>query len=260
MSTPPPDHPVPGRVAELATGRDLIPVWVNALGGVTFRTGGPTVTGSAAPELHIKYGPLNPESSMADEVARMTWLLPRLQGTGLTVPRVVEHGRDSTHEWLVTETLPYASVVSETWLRRPEIAIPAGARALRALHDAVDPATCPFDWSVGARVAAARAAGAEVPDHLRRSPAVEPVVDAPMVVAHGDACLPNTLLDERGQPRALVDLALLGVADVWADLAAAVWSVDFNFGPGWRETYLEAYGIELDQDALDFHLELRNYA
>jgi kanamycin kinase len=63
-----------------------------------------------------------------------------------------------------------------------------------------------------------------------------------------------------GRPRALVDLALLGVADVWADLAAALWSVEHNVGPGLRQTYLDAYGIELDQEALDFHLEFRRYA
>jgi kanamycin kinase len=79
-------------------------------------------------------------------------------------------------------------------------------------------------------------------------------------VAHGDACVPNTLLAHDGEPAALVDLALMGVADVWADLAAALWSVDFNYGPGWRQNYLDAYGIELDRERLDFYLEFRKYA
>jgi kanamycin kinase len=255
MSIPPPTTPVPERVSELAHGRILTPVWQNQLGGVTFRADAGDVRAAASEPVHIKYGPLNPECNMATEAAKMDWLLPHLQGSSLTVPRVLEFGNDATHEWLVTETLPFASAVSSPWISRPEAAVPAAARALRTLHDAVDPRACPFSWSLEDRVAAADAAGVRVPETLRHGPP-----PARLVVAHGDACVPNTLLAHDGEPAALVDLALMGVADVWADLAAVLWSVDFNYGPGWRQTYLDAYGIELDRERLDFHLEFRKYA
>ena len=43
-----------------------------------------------------------------------------------------------------------------------------------------------------------------------------------------------------------VDLGALGVADRWADLAIATWSCDWNYGPGWQDTLLNAYGIDPD--------------
>ena len=40
-----------------------------------------------------------------------------------------------------------------------------------------------------------------------------------------------------------VDLGLLGTADRWADLAVATWSTEWNYGPGWEQLLLDAYGI-----------------
>ena len=40
-----------------------------------------------------------------------------------------------------------------------------------------------------------------------------------------------------------VDLANLGTPDRWADLAVATWSTEWNYGPGWDETLLSAYGV-----------------
>lgn len=67
-----------------------------------------------------------------------------------------------------------------------------------------------------------------------------------LVVCHGDACSPNTLIDDRGCFAAHVDLGDLGLADRWADLAVATWSTRWNYGPGWEALLLEAYGIVPD--------------
>jgi kanamycin kinase len=66
------------------------------------------------------------------------------------------------------------------------------------------------------------------------------------VVCHGDACAPNTIVDDDGTFCGHVDLGALGVADRWADLAVATWSCDWNYGPGWQEALLAAYGVEPD--------------
>jgi kanamycin kinase len=66
-----------------------------------------------------------------------------------------------------------------------------------------------------------------------------------LVVCHGDACAPNTLLDESGWT-GHVDLGALGVADQWADLAVATWSTTWNYGGGWERPLLDAYGVEPD--------------
>jgi kanamycin kinase len=67
-----------------------------------------------------------------------------------------------------------------------------------------------------------------------------------LVVCHGDACAPNTLLSEDGSCAGHVDLGSLGVADRWADLAVASWSTGWNYGPGWERTLLDAYGVGPD--------------
>jgi kanamycin kinase len=66
------------------------------------------------------------------------------------------------------------------------------------------------------------------------------------VVCHGDSCAPNTLLGPDGRWTGHVDLGALGVADRWADLAVATWSTEWNYGPGWTEPLLAAYGIAPD--------------
>ena len=52
------------------------------------------------------------------------------------------------------------------------------------------------------------------------SSAHRPRIDR-LVVCHGDACAPNTLLHDDGRFAAHVDLGSLGVADRWADIAVA---------------------------------------
>jgi kanamycin kinase len=78
-----------------------------------------------------------------------------------------------------------------------------------------------------------------------RVAATPPPIDR-LVVCQGDSCTPNTLLSDDGRVSGYVDLGALGVADRWADLAIATWSSVWNYGPGWEERLLEAYGIESD--------------
>ena len=74
-----------------------------------------------------------------------------------------------------------------------------------------------------------------------------------LVVCHGDACSPNTLLTDDGCWSGHVDLDQLGVADRWADLAVATWSTQWNYGPGWEDALLDAYGIAPDAERTRFY-------
>ena len=74
-----------------------------------------------------------------------------------------------------------------------------------------------------------------------------------LVVCHGDACAPNTLVGADGAWTGHVDMATLGVADRWADLAIASWSLGWNFGPGWDATFYAAYGIAPDPDRIAYY-------
>jgi kanamycin kinase len=77
-------------------------------------------------------------------------------------------------------------------------------------------------------------------------------------VCHGDACAPNTLLDDDGRWTAHVDLGTLGLADRWADLAVASMSLDWNFGEGWQPEFFAAYGVRPDADRIRFYRALWN--
>ena len=128
---------------------------------------------------------------------------------------------------------------------------------LRALHDALPVASCPWAWSTTDRKLAVMTSGHWDPaswhaEHRALGLAGafgllddEPPVDQ-LVVCHGDPCAPNTIVGADGAWTGHVDLGALGVADRWADLAVATWSCDWNYGSGWQGLLLEAYGIDPD--------------
>ena len=239
MSIPVDAVPVPPRVQILAGSAALHPVWRNRIGGVTFRTDD---------GRYIKWGPHDLESSMTDEAERMRWA-----AAWTLVPRVLEAGADETHEWLVTVAIPARSAVDPRWIARPEIAVRAVGSALRELHEALPVADCPWSWDVDHRIANAARRGIVVPERLRVPPPVER-----LVVCHGDPCVPNTLLDDDGHGVAHVDLAALGTADRWADIAVAAMSTEWNYGPGFEDALLEAYGVRPDPERLAFYRDLWN--
>jgi len=242
MSIPSASEPVPARVRELAGDARIEPVWRNPIGGLTFRAMG------ADGIRFVKYGPRNAETSMRAEAERLRW------ASGFTpVPRVLDQGRDATHEWLVTEAMPGLSAVDPRWIADPARAVRAVGRGLRALHDALPVEECPFSWTVPDRLANAAGRGIRVPAELQDAPPIDR-----LVVCHGDACAPNTLLGDDGAWTGHVDLGALGVADRWADLAAATLSTGWNYGPGWEDALLTAYGVAPDATRLAFYQALWN--
>jgi len=216
---------VPRAVVGLAGGRGVRAVWRNELGGLTFQVG----AGDA--RWFVKWAPAGSGLDLPAEAARLRWA-----GRYAAVPRVLDAGADEDGAWLVTAGLPGRSAVDERWKRDPATAVRAIGAGLRALHDTLPVADCPFDWSAERRLAA-------VPARDRLGP--PPPVDGP-VVCHGDACAPNTLVGDDGRWTGHVDLGALGVADRWADLAVATWSTEWNYGPGWERPLLDAYGIAPD--------------
>jgi len=237
MTIPDPGTAVPARVTALARGAALVPVWRNHDGGLTFRTDD---------DRFIKWGPRGAQTSMAAERERLAWA-----GAHIRVPRVLESGADAAEEWLVTAALAGESAVAPRWLAEPAVAVAAVGRGLRMMHDALPVDGCPFDWSVPHRVRRAERRGIRIPPGLREAPPVDR-----LVVCHGDACCPNTLLSEEGEPVAHVDLGALGVADRWADIAVASANTAWNYGPGWEDALIAAYGVAPDRERLAFYRAL----
>lgn len=245
----------PAAVRRLVGSRSLTPVWRNELGGLTFRTDGHDA-------VFIKWAPTGSGLDLEGEAERLAWAIDHTP-----VPIVLDHGSDREGQWLVTRAFPGTSAVDRRWVGAPATAVTAIGRGLRALHDALPVEQCPFDWSAQRRLDRARqlasegAQGAhrwhdvhqdlEVADALALAGAVPPVDLA--VVCHGDACAPNTLLDDVGDWIGHVDCGAMGVADRWADLAVATWSTAWNYGPGWEDLLLEAYGVDRDEERMAYY-------
>ena len=236
---------VPASVRRAAGPGSLRPVWCNEVGGLTFEVRDP---GGA--RRFVKWAPPGSGLDLAAEVARLRWAAGRV-----LVPRVLDHGVGPDGEWLVTAALAGENAVAPRWTADPATAVRALGEGLRSLHDTLPVAGCPFSWSVGTRLASARDRGAPAGQEPQRWLDEAPPVDG-LVVCHGDACAPNTLLDDAGRVSGHVDLGALGVADRWADLSVATWSTVWNYGPGWELPLLDAYGVEPDPWRTAFYRRL----
>ncbi len=215
MSTPREPVPIPAVVVDIAAGRPVAAVWVNELGGVTFRIDG----GSE----YVKVVPPQWADHVVGEADRLRWA-----ARYATVPRVLGAGDG----WLHTAGLPGRSAVDPRWVAEPRTAARAIGTGLRLLHDRLPVERCPFG----------------APVWVTESPPVDR-----LVVCHGDACAPNTLIDDAGRCCGHVDLGDLGVADHWADLAVATLSLSWNYAGDWEGELLDAYGIDPDPRLLAFY-------
>ena len=251
---PPRPAETPRGVAALAGAAALVCVWRNELGGLTWQLG------EGRERRFVKWAPAGSGLDLEREAERLRWA-----GAFTPVPAVLAIDRDDEGEWLLTGAVPGRSAVDPRWLADPLRAVTAIGAGLRALHDALPVESCPFDWSAPTRVADAHRRATVLrpdlwsPEHSRLSvpdvlARLEQIPDADrLVVCHGDACAPNTLVTDDGAWSGHVDLGSLGVADRWADLAVATWSTQWNYGPGFERTLLDAYGIAPDPERTAYY-------
>ena len=135
---------VPTAVKVIAGGRHVRCVWRNSLGGLTFEI--------PDSNQHLKWAPPDSELRLLDEATRLRWVR-----AFTAVPEVVDAGTaDDGSTWLLTATVQGTSAVDDRWKASPRVAVRAIGEGLRAFHDAVPVAGCPFDWSAQHRVERAR--------------------------------------------------------------------------------------------------------
>ncbi|QNI09098.1 phosphotransferase [Mycobacterium kubicae] len=236
MSFPSSPPPTPAVVRRLAGDRPVRAVWVNELGGITYRV-------DSGAEF-VKVAPAAAATDFAAEARRLRWA-----AAYVAVPDVLGIGVDDGWAWLRTRGLPGLSAVHPRWLRAPGAAVRAIGAGLRALHDGLPVQSCPFDWSAGSRLA-------HLTPTARARLGHPPRVDR-LVVCHGDACAPNTLIDADGNCCGHVDFGSLGVADRWSDLAIATLSLQWNYpGRQWETEFFAAYGARPDPTRLDYYRRL----
>jgi kanamycin kinase len=232
-------------------------VWAFTPGRQTWRLVSPT-----GDVRYLKLAPLGEESGLAAERERLEWAAPLLP-----VPRVVASGSDGESDWLVTSGLAGRNAIEDDLRAEPSRLVPLLGEGLRQIH-ALPVSDCPFDNRLARVFPLAQQRieqGVVDPgrdlhrDHqlfsvdaaLARLQQLRPSRED-LVVCHGDYCLPNVLIDN-WQVCGFVDFGNLGVADRWADLAVATWSVTWNLGPGWEDAFFRAYGVERDSRKIAFY-------
>lgn len=141
------------------------------------------------------------------EYRRLEWLAGRLPAP-LPVAFTAFPGKDA----FLMSAVDGENLAQLKALLPPQVIITRLAAALKTIH-ATDTADWPFERKPGSTV-----------------------------LVHCDACLPNFMY--RGNHLSgLIDVGDLSVADPEIDLAAAVWSLQYNLGPGYGLPFLHEYGV-----------------
>lgn len=216
-------------------------------------------------------GPARDE--LADERDRLEWL----STTDLPAPRVLDWTDDDTTATLTTSVVPGVAMSDLPAASAPG-AVKALGSFLKRLH-AVDREGCPFHRWLAVTVPLARvrvdheqvdeadfdeerqgrSAAALLAEVLEQRPDAERLEHSDLVLCHGDACLPNFLVDpDTLEVTGMVDVGRLGVADRHLDLALATRSMSAThlnpaFGPDAAEAFLASYGLPADPWRLDFY-------
>jgi kanamycin kinase len=149
---------------------------------------------------------VNRAANLEGERDRLVWLRGRLP-----VPELVGFFHAAGDDWLMTRELKGVPLYHTSVGWPPARIARVFGEILRSIH-ACDATGCPFGVARRAHV-----------------------------LVHGDYCLPNVLVSDGGLS-ALVDVGAAGLGDPRQDLAAGVWTLQYNFGPGHAGEFLDAYG------------------
>lgn len=202
------------------------------------------------PGLFLKTDEANAFAELPAEVERLHWLGHQ----GIACPRVLAFEVHGGRNWLLMSAVAGKDLVSAGPLPAEKTII-IMAEALRILH-ALDIRSCPFDHRLEHRIPDAMARmdaglvdeedfdderlGQTAQDVYSDLIALRPKSED-LVVTHGDACLPNFMVDGH-RFSGFIDCSRLGVADRCQDLALSCWSIRHNLGEEWIAPFLALYG------------------
>jgi aminoglycoside 3'-phosphotransferase-1 len=227
------------------------------------------LVGSGSRRFYLKHGRGSVAHDVTDELVRLRWLTDKI-----AVPKVCHFVASRDEAWLLTEALPgltaYQALGAD--LADRGAMVDALADFLRRFH-ALPVDACPFNGNYRLRLLQAEdrmSAGlvdTDDFDHERAGWTAAQVWDDMIsllpftpdpVVTHGDLSLHNILIDS-GQIVGLVDVARLGTADRYQDLAILCDGLH-EFDDTLQQRLLRAYGIEaVDERKLRFHQALDEF-
>jgi aminoglycoside 3'-phosphotransferase-2 len=213
--------------------------------------------------VFMKAEAIGPLAELPGEIERLNWLT----GMGFKAPRVIDAETAERRTWLLMSAVPGEDLTHHSG--DPLAFVRIYAQGLKRLH-ALDPANCPFDHSIDARLeAGTRRLAAGLVDETdfdtdRLGWTGQQVIDwldanrpatGPRVVTHGDASAPNILAWD-GRFSGMVDCSRVGVADAWQDLALACRTISHAVGEAYVNEFLRAYGAEWDEAKYCFYCTL----
>lgn len=206
-----------------------------------------------------------PVSTLQQERERLRFFAGRVP-----VPRVIAYEVAGDTEYLAMTRVPGIPMSDPDATLHPERVVTLLARALRELH-ALPLRDCPFNMTLPytlhlahERVEAGvvdeadfdagrqgRSAVSVFNELARSRPGTED-----LVVTHGDACLPNFIINGEFV-EGLVDVGRAGLADRHADLALAWRSTRYNLGEACAGMFLDLYGRALvNEQKLHYYMLL----
>jgi aminoglycoside phosphotransferase len=222
---------------------------------------------------YAKTGSGRARGELSDERDRLLWLAT----TDLPAPDVLDWDDDGDSVTLTTTAIAGVPLSDLS-----ESSVPAAAAALgrflRRLH-AVSRESCPFERWLAVTTGLAQVQtgegrvdeddfdeereGRSADELLTRLVAgrgrAETLELADLVVCHGDACLPNFLVDpDSCEVTGMIDVGRLGLADRHLDLALATrsmsdTSLNPTYGSASAEAMLAAYALPVDPWRLDYY-------
>jgi len=164
---------------------------------------------------------LKVSKNLEKERDRLGWLKGKLP-----IPEVIGFKKIDGKEALLLSAIEgdNLAVLSKKW--PAEKVVDSLAEALKRFHS-VDMKNCPFG-----------------------------IFDENKVLVHGDACLPNFIF-QNDNFSGYIDLGDMEIGDPEIDLAAAIWSLQYNLGAGHGLRFLEKYGVKNATEELVEKLRLQ---
>lgn len=218
----------------------------------------------------LKTAPPTWDRGLDAEAERLTWLATTTP-LGVRAPVVVAFEPGPPLDRLLTAALPGVDMTELVHRQEGAVLARRFGHLLRAFHDGLDPASCPFDARLDVRLAAAERRVAEggvdaadfEPEHEGRTPEAlldelgrTRPADEDLVVTHGDWCFPNVVVDDETGAWGTCDLAGLGVGCRWYDLGIGARSTAHNVGAVHVPAFFAGYGIDPDERRLRYYVLL----